>query len=83
MKKTAVLCILGAILAACAGPDIVKSDPSSVTIQYTLNNDIERNDAFNQAMDHCKQYGKVAIPTSNSVAGYVINQSFDCQIASR
>ncbi|MHB1220108.1 MAG: hypothetical protein ACYC1L_18130 [Alphaproteobacteria bacterium] len=83
MKKAIVFLVTGVILAACAGPDIVKSDPNSVTIQYTLNNDIERNDAFNQAMDHCKQYGKVAIPTSNSVAGYVINQSFACQIASR
>ena len=83
MKKAIHLAVLGMGLFGCAGPDIIKSDPNSVTIQYTLNNDIERNDAFNQAMNHCKQYGKVAIPSSNSVAGYVINQSFDCQIASR
>jgi hypothetical protein len=83
MKKAVIFLVSGVILAGCVGPDIVKSDPNSVTIQYSLNNDIERNDAFNQAMDHCKQYGKVAIPTSNSVAGYVINQSFACQIASR
>lgn len=83
MKRVICLFLLGAGLMGCAGPDVVKADPNSVTIQYTLNNDIERNDAFNQAMDHCKQYGKVAVPTSNSVAGYVINQSFACQLASR
>lgn len=83
MRTAILLAAIGAGLLGCAGPDIVKSDPNSVTIQYTLNNDIERNDAFNQAMNHCKQYGKVAMPSSNSVAGYVINQSFDCQVASR
>lgn len=83
MKKAIVFAVLAVGLLGCRGPDITQADPNSVTIQYTLNNDIERNDAFNQAMDHCKQYGKVAIPSSNSVAGYVINQSFDCQIASR
>lgn len=83
MKKAIFLSVVGAGLFACTGPDVVRADPSSVTIQYTLNDDIERNDAFKAAMDHCRQYGKVAIPSANSVAGYVVNQSFDCQLASR
>lgn len=83
MKNAIFLAIMGVALLGCRGPDVTQADPNSVTIQYTLNNDIERNDAFNQAMNHCKQYGKVAMPSSNSVAGYVINQSFDCQVASR
>ena len=83
MRKAILLSVVGAALAGCMGPDIVQADPNSVTIQYTLDDDIERNDAFEQAMAHCQQYGKVAVPTSNSTAGYVVNQSFACQLASR
>ena len=55
MKKLIVFAVLATSLLGCRGPDITQADPNSVTIQYSLNNDIERNDAFNQAMNHCKQ----------------------------
>lgn len=83
IKHAAALFVAGLALFGCRGPDIIQADPGSVTIQYTLNNDVERNDAFKQAMDHCRDYGKIAVPTSNSVAGYVVNQSFACQTATR
>ena len=42
MKRAIVFAVLAAGLFGCRGPDVIQADPNSVTIQYSLNNDIER-----------------------------------------
>lgn len=75
MNKRITVIVALLALAGCA-PQVQMANPSSITITYDRS--IATAEAGNMAQQHCRQYGRDAIPSGIS-GGIYATQTYICR----